>query len=320
MTNNENSTTNLEIEIKNQTIRIENRQLEIENELAILHNRIDDYNKLAWFFVWFGLVIAIFAIVYYCIKNDIQGFSLNLLGDFMSGTVSATWSLAGLFFIYVAFLGQKQQLLNQQLEIMYSQLEVKCTRLELHGQKQEMIDQNNTLKHQRFENTFFNLTSNFRSIVLNLNNNETHEVFKMTGDYCIDQMYNIYKRKCLSHSGREYNLNMAVSVQTLKDVYEIHMTNQFKTNMNRFCKSFYSLIDYIKVFKVENNELYLSIVLEMLPTHGLELLFYYTFCDEGNIKYKEIIEELSLLRNYIVLNLITVEHEEFYEGSAYRKI
>ena len=114
----------LEKEIEEASDRIDKRQGEIESELQRLISKIKTYTFWAWAFVCLGALVIIFSIFFYVCRNTEGGFGLNLLGDFMAGTVASIWSLAGLFFIYVAFLGQKQQLLNQQLEIMYSQLEV----------------------------------------------------------------------------------------------------------------------------------------------------------------------------------------------------
>src|SRR5438309_1901831 len=128
----------LEEEIRLATERINARTKEFESKSKELDSKISLYTNWAWGFVWTGIVVCFIGVYFYHERKPSE-FNLNLLGDFLGGSVASVWSLAGLFFIYVAFLGQKQQLLNQQLEIMYSQLEVKYTRLELEGQKNEMI-------------------------------------------------------------------------------------------------------------------------------------------------------------------------------------
>ena len=141
-----NADKSIEEDIEDSVIRIEERENKIGTELSTLDAQIKKYIFWAWGFVIGGGIVSVFAIAWYLCRNAEKGFGINQLGDFMAGTVAALWSLAGLFFIYIAFLGQKQQLLNQQLEIMYSQIEVKYTRLELAGQKAEMKEQNATLK------------------------------------------------------------------------------------------------------------------------------------------------------------------------------
>jgi hypothetical protein len=181
----------LEKEIKEANQRIVNRQTEISDELLTLEKKVKKYTNWAWIFVGAGIAISVFSIIYFLCKNNDNGFALNLLGDFLGGSVASLWALAGLFFIYVAFLGQKQQLLNQQLELMYSQLEVKYTRLELAGQKEEMKEQNSTLRQQKFENTFFQLISLFSSSVnsLDIRSKQHPQNVTTTGRDCFFVFY-----------------------------------------------------------------------------------------------------------------------------------
>ncbi len=180
----------LKSEIIEASERIQGRQSEITDELSNLESKIVTYTNWAWGFVWAGILIGLLSVLYFICSNKEEGFALNLLGDFLGGSVASLWALAGLFFIYVAFLGQKQQLLNQQLELMYSQLEVKYTRLELKGQKEEMKLQNETLRQQKFENTFFQLLTLFNSIVnsLDLRSRRTKEVATLGRD-CFNIFY-----------------------------------------------------------------------------------------------------------------------------------
>lgn len=119
--------------------RLTTKEKAVNEENKKLGRQINQFTKLAWAFIFIGIVIALVG-VYSFIPDAGKTWKLNELGDFISGTVASLWSLAGLFFIYVAFLGQKQQLLNQQLEIMYNQAELQYTRLELKGQKEAESD------------------------------------------------------------------------------------------------------------------------------------------------------------------------------------
>lgn len=93
---------------------------------------------------------------------------LRDLGSISGGIASSLFSLSGLILVYVAFLGQKQQLLNQQIELYHNKEELKLNRLELQNQQKEMQQQNETLKLQNFESTYFNLIDNYqKNISLN---------------------------------------------------------------------------------------------------------------------------------------------------------
>src|SRR5690606_19045944 len=106
----------LENEIQTATVRIETRKSEFETIISNLEGKIKTYTNWAWVFIGLGFLIGIIGLGIYLCKET-TSFNLNLLGDFYGGSVASLWSLAGLFLIYVAFLGQKQQLLNQQMEI-----------------------------------------------------------------------------------------------------------------------------------------------------------------------------------------------------------
>jgi hypothetical protein len=155
---------NIEDDLNELTSRIEVREDKVKKEVLDLQNKERTYSRYAWGAVWIGLFVGLIGVFkYVCFDVDSGAeFGLNLLGDYLAGSVASIWSLAGLFFIYVAFLGQKQQLLNQQLEMLYSQREIKYTQREFHYQKKEM-------KEQNFQTTFFNLLKTQQSITQEIN-------------------------------------------------------------------------------------------------------------------------------------------------------
>ncbi len=145
----------LENEIENQIAKISIAESSIESDKLKLSYNIVTYTKLAWYLVVIGFIVAIHGCINYAILDKPLGFSLNLIGDYLSGTLSAIWSLAGLFFIYVSFLGQRQQILDQRLEMLYSQLEVKYTRQELLGQKQELTNHRKEFEIERITDIIY---------------------------------------------------------------------------------------------------------------------------------------------------------------------
>jgi hypothetical protein len=307
-------------EIEETSKRIEVRQKQIDVELQSLSVQIRVYTSWAWRFVVIGALIIVVAIIIYCIKNTDAGFGLNLLGDFMAGSVGAIWSLAGLFFIYVAFLGQKQQLLNQQLEIMYSQLEVRYTRLELVGQKEEMIEQNKTLRQQRFENTFFQMLSLFNSIVnsLDIRNRKTRSV-TTSGRDCFEVFY----RKLtihLSHILKEKdptneNLDTA-SVSEAISAYDELYSND-KSDMSHYFRTIYHIIKFVDRSNVDSKKQYIAIARAQLSSYEQILIFYNCLHNNGVEKFKPLIEKYALFKNIDRSLIINQDHLEAYKKGAY---
>lgn len=331
---------NLEYEIQNASDRIESRQKVIENTLEILSNKIVIYTNWAWLFVGFGAIAFIFPIVFYFFENTDKEFALNPLGQFIAGTVASIWSLAGLFFIYIAFLGQKQQLLNQQLEIMYSQLEVKYTRLELSGQKQEMMEQNKTLKIQKFENTFFNLLSLHHQIIAGIdqieqkktsdggrnllaersnlirtNDNRTYEHITIKGRDVFKDSYKILLAKINYKTDIDYN-------EHYNSVYK-----SMQTDFGHYFRNLYRIIKFIDENKFVENEVenfkiqyqYTSMVRAQLSDYELLWLFYNCLNANGKEKFKPYIEKFCLFKNIPEDKIHDQKIIKLYKTSAFIK-
>lgn len=308
----------LEEDIKATTAKITERTLEFECKITTLEGKIKAYTKWAWGFVYGGFFLSIVGIVLY-LCMDSNKFSLNLLGDFYGGTVASVWSLAGLFLIYVAFLGQKQQLLNQQLEIMYSQLEVKYTRLELAGQKQEMKEQNETLRQQKFENTFFQLLNLFSTIVTSLDlrkMNDKKEIIS-TGRDCFELFYSAIQKRLLS-KGRNIpnftieNSDIEHTISAYDDFYV-----RFKSDMSHYFRTLYQIIKFVDTSSVSNKKQYVSIVRAQLSSYEQAVLFYNCLHPNGREKFKLLTEKYSLFKNLDTSLIFNQLHLDEYKESAF---
>lgn len=285
-------TKDLETEIEEATRRISTRTIEIETSLTELENKIMTYTNWAWGFVWAGIVVAIIGVIMF-IGRTSANYNLNLLGDFLGGSVASLWSLAGLFFIYVAFLGQKQQLSNQQLEIMYSQLEVKYTRLELEGQKNEMIEQNKTLRQQRFETTFFQLLRNHQDIVSGIDIRSTSlqggNYIQSQGRDCFKFFYDTFKRRVGTGTDLE---------NTLKEYMTFYHKHQ--SDLGHYFRHLYHILKFVNQAKeIEDSERfkYTSLVRALLSSYELALLFYNCLGEYGEEFFKPLVEKFSFLKN-----------------------
>lgn len=310
----------LESEVQAASDRLEVKKTKIEGELAVLDVQVSRFTRLAWFFVWIGAVVALVSLLVFFFTNDDSGFGLNLLGDFMAGSVASLWSLAGLFFIYVAFLGQKQQLLNQRLEIMYSQLEVKFTRLELAGQKLEMKQQNLTLRQQKFENTFFQMLQLFNTNIdsIDLRNVNTGTIMN-TGRDCFKKFYEYLEKdiKGIVHGSRSSKKSIAsVSVENAVMGYEKLYTN-YKSDLSHYFRTFYHIIKLIDSSEIKNKRKYISLARAQLSSFEQVLLFYNCLHNNGREKFKPLIERYGLLKNLDFDLLVNEDHASSYESGAF---
>lgn len=306
---------NLEQEINEASERIQTRQSEIQTELDRLEVKISTYTDWAWGFVWTGVVLSVFSVIYYVCKNQESGFGLNLLGDFLGGSVASVWALAGLFLIYVAFLGQKQQLLNQQLEIMYSQLEVKYTRLELAGQKEEMKLQNQTLLNQKFENTFFELLTLFNSIVNSLDLRKTNKTIIATGRDCFETFYRYLRGETEVVIGNGKSLKSTTIDQAIQAYDRVYRKN--KSDLSHYFRTIYHIFKFIDVSNIKDKKRYASIARAQLSSHEQVLLFYNCLHGNGVQKFKPLIERYCIFKNIDRELIFNSEHLKEYSNSAF---
>ncbi len=308
---------NLEQEIEQETKNIEEKQRNINSEVDKLNDKIERYTTYTWVFVWLGVVIAITSSIYfYCISKG-DDFELNVLGDFLGGSVASLWALAGLFLIYVAFLGQKQQLLNQQLELLYSRLEVKNTRLELSGQKEELNKQNETLQQQKFENTFFQLITLFHSIVDSLDiRNYTGEITS-SGRDCFEIFYNELKEKVdyINSSKRVEKYLDETPVNNVIEAYD-EIYQKHKSDLSHYFRTIYHIFKFVENSNISNKKQYSSITRAQLSSYEQILLFYNCLHTNGVKKFKPLIEKYAVFKNIDESLLFSDKHLLEYKKSA----
>lgn len=145
----------------------------MEEIISRLETKITIYSLIGWLFV----ILAIIPLGK--VANDV--FILNKdwpeddLGSFLGGVSGSFAALAGVFFVFVAFLGQRISIIQQQIEIQNNIQELRDTREEIRGQKEQLELQNLHFKNQLFESTFFNLLTVYKTS-LTTNNRASWQV------------------------------------------------------------------------------------------------------------------------------------------------
>lgn len=246
------------------------------------------------------ILVGLLAFAYWFINGNTD--ELNKFGEYVGGAVTAIWSLAGLIIIYVAFLGQKQQILQQQKEMLYNRYEIHLTR-------EEMIEQNNTLRRQRFENTFFQMLNLHHQIINTIDiyhpnrNRKSRDAFKLIYEQFSEEMKN--KRKD----------DFRITVDTYLKHYK---RNQ--SDLGHYFRNLYHIIKLVKENDIEDKLRYTNLVRAQLSAYELLLLFYNCLSPNGKDKFKPLVEEFHLFKNMPPEELVYPLDKEQYINSAYGKI
>lgn len=197
---------------------------------------------------------------------------------------------------------------------MYSQLEVKYTRLELEGQKKEMIEQNKTLRQQRFENTFFQLLRNHQEIVgaidLRVGPNITSQ-----GRDCFKTFNTRFKDSIKNTLGDITGL-----AHTIKGYMTFYNTNQ--ADLGHYFRHMYRILKFIddstEISDLEKYK-YSSLLRALVSSYELVLIFYNGLGDNGKEKFKPLIEKYSFLKNMDWGLLINQSDTNEYDELAFAK-
>lgn len=263
--------------------RIEVREHEIDTEIVKINKKISRFTFFAWVAVVLGCLIGIYGIwKYYNASFTEVVYNLNLLGDYLSGGVASLWSLAGLFFIYVAFLGQKVQILNQEKELMYNRHEVINTRLELEGQKKEMKEQNENLKRQRAETTFFKLLDNRENLLKTFESEVKGEIKK--GKDLLDIVASENKSNLIhktSFSQSKNNIGKSIKALSFAPIDDPLFKKSFFIKYLNITSHLCGFID--NSFDENNKVFFHNIITNQLSDNEKFLLEYAIFCNKVDL-------------------------------------
>jgi hypothetical protein len=294
-----------------------------ESEIATLEKRINTFNKITWFFVSIGFIIVAFGCYkFYFTEFVANTFKLNELGDFYAGSVASAWSLAGLLFIYIAFLGQKQQMIYQQIELSNNHYEIQVTRediknqtAQLEGQKEQMLIQNESTKKQQFETTFFNLFNTYHQICSSM----SHSVSGMRGD-----LITLSGKKVLSQYERGFNGSLSSSIDaknlnkhtidllTFQNSYWRFYDNN-SINLSQYFSSIESILLHIySYYPDQNDNFFAQILKNQFLEQELVLIFYHGL--GINTAFKKLIESFDMLNKLDILNTRTYSLVKEYES------
>lgn len=258
-------------------------------------------------FVLIGFIVGIIGSTYFNLK-DTKG--IESFGNFASGTVVALWSLAGVVLIFIAFLGQRLELMYQKEDLKLNRKELEETRRVLNDQKSEFQQQNKTLAKQNFENLFFQLLRNHNDILYHMDVGSSAD--KKTGRDCFPFLYDELRSSYVSIT------NMPDEQVKIKSSYKNFFIN-YQNDLGSYFRNLYHIFKFVKNSAVEEKKTYTNIVRAQLSTFELALLFYNCLSDNGERKFKPLVEEYNLIKNIPKEILLNPAHAELFSNIVYEE-
>lgn len=208
---------------------------------------------------------------------------LERLGSFLSGSVGALWSLAGLLMIYVAFLGQQKQVFQQEEEL-------RLQREDLRETKREMKLQTAAFEAQRFDASFFSLLNAHENYVRDIRSDSFRNTVR--GREFFGAMYRwIEDDLARSGVGRPLPLETAVK-------YYLRKYSDVEPLLGPYWRSLYHLIKYVDEASATDLERarYAKIARARLSSNELLVFFYNLGTEEGR-EFLPLVVRFDLLKH-----------------------
>lgn len=280
--------------------------------------------NIVW--VMFGGVIILFllnfSMVFFVPGENTRG----TFGD-QFGAVNALFSgLAFAGLIYTIVL-QRRDLELQRHDLKLQRDELALTRQEMEEQTAEFEKQNETLRIQRFENTFFNMLSQFQEVV----NNLTVMVTTSSGIYESKgrDVFQAQFEKTVVYVDLKNEAKNKARFRGMKGALEKYNLDGYlysdtPTCFDHYFRLLYRILKFVKttslVTTYEEEYEYTAMLRAVLSRYELVWLFY-NGLTYGEDKLKPLIERyamLSNLRTDMLANCSEID-EGAYDPSAYTK-
>lgn len=266
--------------------------------IAAIELEVSKYQFFAKTLIIIGVIIFVFGWLDF-FRPFPKPWSLdnpNSLGDFLAGTVGTLWALAGLIYIYIAFLGQKIQIEIQVKELRNSQYEVRLTRLEMRYQRAELIKQSKEAENQgkifnkqNFERTLFSLVQYYK---ISISDMRFHSQIKLDPDFGLEAF------RGLVHFVIEDIGNYSGGFQLKINRFDEHF-ERYEEYLSPYFRTLYRVFKYIddsEFLSLKEKYEYSSIVRGFLSSLELNLLYFNGLGQHGS-KFKKLVEKYSLLKH-----------------------
>ncbi len=282
--------------------------------------------------LWFGLILFLTGTIIFLweenfsINDSINSEKISQFGDAIGGIVGSIWSLAGVILFYVALTEQRKDIqinreaLNTQIEALNKQIEeFELQRHELEETREVFKEQSETLRIQRFENTFFQLISLHHDLVDKLKFSKSGKSFErreMLIEACDDLNSAIFfenstvGRNLYGEAIRKPNVaeNKDEARSRIGAAYHNFYFKNYKQTLSHYFRNVYHIFKFIYKSDLIHNEkkqFYASLMRAQLSSEEQFLILYNSLMtDLGYPNFLFLIKEFEILQNFD-FNLIT---------------
>lgn len=261
--------------------------------------------KLVWPVLLLVLVVVVWALsgwLIYLYAGDGRG----LFGD-MFGAINALFS--GL-----AFAGVLYAILLQRADLKLQKHEHELSRAEMAAQRQQLVLQNETLRLQSFENSFFQLLRLHNDIVNSIDLvNPATGVVKARGRDCFREFYDEFRKLWQELQAQDSATGEAERIC----LAYLHFNAAIEPEAGHYFLTLYNIIKFVDSSNVADKKHYTNLVRAHLSSYEVALLFYSCLTERGVAKFKPLVERYALLKMLRRDELLDSRHIALYDSAAF---
>jgi ABC-type multidrug transport system fused ATPase/permease subunit len=176
------------------------------------------------------------------------------------------------------------------------------------------IQQSESIKMQRFEDTFFRLLENHQRMIemTDLKGREHFGDNSIVGRDCFKHIYTTLTTRIWSDNVQDKSIGNVL-------IYYDKLQNEYKSDLHHYFRFIYHILKFIKYSEINETEKYkyTSILRASLSAYEIVLLFYNCLHDYGKTHFKPLVTEFSMLKNLDDSLLIDPSHYDEFDDLAY---
>ncbi len=229
------------------------------------------------------------------------------------GTIGDMFGVANALFSGLAFTGIIYTILLQSEELRLQRRELTLTRAEIEGQKQQLVAQNETLRKESFEHTFFALLRLQNDILASMDLRGA-DGQPVRGRDC----FRVFCKRLRTCYAEYADRHPETSESERINAAYRRFFEESQAELEHYFRSLYNTVKFVKISEVREKRFYTNLIRSQLSSYEVVLLFYSCLSDFGRDKFKPLLEEFALLEALPRALLInSTEHLLLYDAGAF---
>lgn len=263
----------------------------------------------------------------------VGNFSIMFTGisDTERGTFGDQFGAVNALFSGLAFAGLIYTIILQRKDLKLQRRDLRQQRTEMKAQTAQFEKENETLRIQRFENTFFNMLSQFQEIVNNISYSYHDYTTKNTVTIKGREAFYV-SFETAPHTPSITSWNPEYENRPYQGMSEVigvlgkegYMDAFTPSYFDHYFRMLYRILKFVKtsplVTEFDDEYEYTAILRAMLSRYELVWIYYNGLSEYGEEKLKPLLERYAMLKN-LRDELLSTKNDGFgtYKQSAYEK-